>query len=707
MSAGQHDGAVAHNLRSGVFVDGPFIGLRYSTGSGSGVIGVDGVFTFTVGETVTFSLGGVIIGETIGAAAISTVDLVPTDAKDPLSSHGVTNRARFLQSFGDDSDLRDGVTITDSQVEEVSRRAEGVDFDSDRFDTSQAVHDLFGQLGLRLRSVAEARNHLRRALRGIRLLRDVEIPTRDGSFLSADVFLPAGPGRVPAILRLGLYGKAFGSGSAIEASAVQASETREDTFFQMKVGDQRATSPFENTASANAHDWVPRGYAIVRIDGRGIGKTPGVVSPLSRQEAEDYYDAIQWVAGQSWCDGQVGLVGASYQATNQWAVAAMHPPALVAMIPFAGDQDGYRELAYPGGIYNEHYREWWFNERVLPARPSADGPYVDFLKTLKEHPFDGEFYTNDIDAPLGVRCDKIDVPVMTAISQTMMLHGRGGIEAFNALRGPKHLLIVDAAYQSYMTHDTLKDQIAFMDKYAKAKEVSLPAVRMIVRKGANEIEWRSADAWPPAGTAYQELFLDGSDGSAGWGAPQVDALIQYSAEVNGAEPRPGAYFYTEPLDEDLDLIGHFTANLFVSSSTSDADVYVALRVFDGEEEVHYGTREESPRAPLTWGFLKASHRKTDPSRSTAERPWHTHTEEDYLPLVSAEIVELAVELLPATARVRAGWRFRIEITASEGPGVFQDIARVYDPEYHAGAVNAVHTGPATPSRLVVPRIERE
>jgi hypothetical protein len=42
--------------------------------------------------------------------------------------------------------------------------------------------------------------------------------------------------------------------------------------------------------------WVPQGYTVIRIDGRGTGKSPGTAHNLTMREAEDYYDAIEWAA---------------------------------------------------------------------------------------------------------------------------------------------------------------------------------------------------------------------------------------------------------------------------------------------------------------------------------------------------------------------------------------------------------------------------
>src|SRR4051794_1065460 len=109
---------------------------------------------------------------------------------------------------------------------------------------------------------AEARNAARRARSGIEKLTDVEIPLRDGAHLLADVYRPVADGRYPVIVRLGIYGRAFGIGAVCDEESRIRSERREDSWFEH--GPSEDAPPMlrfsENIVSANASDWVPRGY---------------------------------------------------------------------------------------------------------------------------------------------------------------------------------------------------------------------------------------------------------------------------------------------------------------------------------------------------------------------------------------------------------------------------------------------------------------
>ena len=699
----------------GCFADGPVRGLGYRTDSSSGVTDEQGRFRYRAGEAVTFALAGLELGTALGAPRITPADFAGPGAG--LGDPRVTNVARLLHSLGgDDPDLRNGVIIDDA-VGEAMAKAGPIDLDQDpdAFAAAESnVARLLSELGLPLRSAHAARNHVRRSAAGIKKLTDVPIPTRDGSHLLADVFRPLDDGRYPAILRLSIYGKEWGSGSVRNGEERARRDRQEDTWFENKP---RGLGPMfrvaENAVSANAMDWVPRGYVLVRADNRGVGRTPGVLHPFCAQEVEDYEDAIAWCAAQSWSSGDVGLYGASYAATNQWNVAVRRPPALRAMIPFASDSDAYRELAYPGGIFNEGYRTWWWHSMVTDPQPGS--PNVDFLGGLVDHPFDdASYYGPEGEGPRSPALEQVEIPFLTAVSQTGVLHGRAGFEAFNRSPAPfKQLLVVDGTYFAYMYEDCLDDQFRFFDRFLKGDESATrgrPAVRYIMRTGRGSFEWRDADEWPIPTTQYRDWYLT-ADGALAPQSTAEDAAVTYSAEVDDDTPPGGCgtSFLSAPLTDDLELAGHVTATLWMSSSSADLDVFVSLRAIgpDGDE-ILYATKVRSLEAPITWGCLKASQRATDPARSTVHRPWHTHRLADRRLLAGPDdVVELQVELLPATARIAAHSRLRLDVAPVEGPGGFvgadgRQARRAYDRSYHDGAVNTVHVGAARPSRLTLP-----
>ena len=123
----------------------------------------------------------------------------------------------------------------------------------------------------------------------------VRIPMRDGLSLHAAVWRPRGHSEpVSAVMELTPYG---------------VDHLNEDGVF-----------------------WAAEGFAYVAIDVRGRGNSDGDFVPFLR-DASDGYDAVEWIAAQDWCDGQVALHGGSYTGVNQYLILAAAPPSLKAITP--------------------------------------------------------------------------------------------------------------------------------------------------------------------------------------------------------------------------------------------------------------------------------------------------------------------------------------------------------------------------------------
>jgi uncharacterized protein len=691
---------------TGQLIDAPIAGLTYRTPTVEGETDREGRFTYRDSEEIEFSLGALALGSARGAAEVTSRDFSRAAAglADPeLTDPDLTNRARFMQSLA--------VATGTGQVAVARLRDSApaaVDFGKPEadFGVDDAVADFLGGANTALVSPAEARNELRRAIAGIVKLTDVRIPTRDGSYLLADVFTPRQPGRYPVLLRLSVYGRAFGMGSILTEDDRAASETREDQWFEQPRDALPGLVRYaENAVSANTSDWVPRGYVCVRVDSRGVGRTPGTLAPFSPQEAQDYYDAIEWAAQQDWSDGNVGLYGSSYTGTTQWNVAILQPPSLKAMMPWAADGDAYRELAYPGGILAEGYRRNWWTMVTTASPASTHSGFYDFLE---QHPFDDPAAYGPAGQIGGSDYPRVTVPALVAVSQGLYLHARGGFEAFEGLPSPDKRLVVSAAdYFPFMYSECLAQEFAFFDRHLKGRPAdSGPPVRIAVRTGGNGFTWRDSDTWPPATVTSRTYYLDAATGSLEDAAPLTGSAAEYSADPaqTGGREFAGVSFLTEPADADLDVIGHPRATLWVSSSSPDMDVFVALRVIgpDGTEHMYAA----DPREPMTNGALKVSHRVTDPERSNGRRPWHTHRAEDVRLLSPGEVVEVEVEVMGVAARIPAGGRLRLDIHPIERNGDplggREGFQRAYDHSYHDGALNQVHTGPDFPSHLVIP-----
>ncbi|HET8923186.1 MAG TPA: CocE/NonD family hydrolase [Candidatus Acidoferrum sp.] len=167
---------------------------------------------------------------------------------------------------------------------------------------------------------------------------------RDGVILRADVLLPSESGRFPTLVYRTPYNK--------------ESALREAKTFSKAVA---------------------RGYAVVVQDARGRYASDGEFMAY-QNESRDGYDTIEWAAGQSWSDGNVGTFGLSYPGAVQWLAAIENPPHLKAMVP-AMTFSTPRNFFYSGGVFDGSWLDWiWFN--IAPdirRRKDLPGP-----KTRKE-----------------------------------------------------------------------------------------------------------------------------------------------------------------------------------------------------------------------------------------------------------------------------------------------------------------------------------
>src|SRR3974377_2053784 len=180
---------------------------------------------------------------------------------------------------------------------------------------------------------------------------DASIRMDDGVVLRADVYRPVGDGKYPVILSYGPYAKglSFQEGYKSQWSRVIKSVP------QVAKG---CSNKYQNRELVDPEKWVPDGYACMRVDSRGAGRSPGYLDVWSAREAWDLYHCVEWAGTQPWSSGKVGINGISYYAMNQWNVGALNPPHLAALCLWEGASDYYRELCRHGGILCDFLATW-------------------------------------------------------------------------------------------------------------------------------------------------------------------------------------------------------------------------------------------------------------------------------------------------------------------------------------------------------------
>lgn len=574
---------------------------------------------------------------------------------------------------------------------------------------------------------------------------DVMVPTRDGTKLATDIWLPESDFRLPALLMRTPYGKGW------------------------------LTTTYGIT-SPNIFELMKRGYAVAIQECRGTFGSEGTFVPHVA-DADDGADTVQWLIDQEWCDGNIGSFGPSYIGFVQLQTAATGVPGLKAIAPAATSADLYAGFWHSqGGALSLRCALIWstlmaFNEaqRVL-ARGSgdpddvsqlaaglADHAAISAVTPVAGHPLIAKYLPWAIDVGIDRpdrdeawgdlaaidRVSSMTTPALHIggwydlfISQTLRSYAQMKAHAGSPeARGGQRLVIgpwshdpsgwlgffpdrnfgATAGMEAAMLTDP---QIAFFDRWLKGREDALDGhapVRLFVM-GIDQ--WRDEREWPLSDTSYTAYYLQGdgpANTAAGAGRLTTTEATTVVADTYLYDPRRpvptiggtvlnrGGYggaadqrplhdrddilvFTTETLASPLEVTGPVTATLYVSSSAVDTDFTAKL------VDVHPDGRA----IILCEGLQRMRYRN---SLSAPE------------PMIPEEIYEITIDLTPTANVFLPGHRLVLEISSSNFPQYDRNsntggvIAREHLSEMIV-AVNHLHRGAGYPSHITLPVINR-
>jgi predicted acyl esterase len=186
-------------------------------------------------------------------------------------------------------------------------------------------------------------------------------------------------------------------------------------------------------------EWVPRGYAIVNVDPRGVNNSEGNIHFWGTQEAQDGHDAIEELAKLPWCSGKMAVAGNSWLAISQYFIAAEQPPHLTCIAPLEGLSDPVREETIRGGIPNTAFSE--SIAALLPGKNKVED-YVAMLSTDAGL----EHYLHD----KRVDMTKIKVPAYIGASYSSPIHGIGSLRAFEEIPHQNKWCAMSSSFLVYM-----------------------------------------------------------------------------------------------------------------------------------------------------------------------------------------------------------------------------------------------------------------
>lgn len=514
---------------------------------------------------------------------------------------------------------------------------------------------------------------------GMRILRDVKVPMRDGLEIFVDIYHPAeGAENLGVIIYWGAFGKHATTNIMPPGTDVSPDMISVYTCWE----------------SPDPLYWTQCGYAVIYADPRGAWNSPGTYHLFGDEEMNDVYDLTEWAGTQSWSNGKVGFMGVSYPGVICWMIASRRPPHLAAIVPWEAWSDMYREFAYHGGIRETGHTALVNTIMRWPGKRSED-----LGKNFDSHPFYDEFweYKNpDIEA--------IDVPVFACASWSDQgLHTRGTIRGWMRAGSRQKWLKIHGRkkWAEFYRPENVELQRAFFDRFLLGQEDRFqdrPPVEIEVRERALDGVIRAEQEWPIARTQLKPLYLHAASGALSEQAAPERAQVSYDPKGD-----QGATFRIR-FDRDTELTGTMKLKLWVEAvGSDDMDLFVALDKFDADgERVGFPFFATHLDGPMALGWLRASHRELDPEKSTAQAPVHLHRREQRL--AAGEIVAVEIEIWPSATLFRAGDSLQVTIQGRDIYVFPEDKARNRHDELRNEGTHVIHCGGQYDSHLLAPVI---
>lgn len=501
---------------------------------------------------------------------------------------------------------------------------------------------------------------------------------------------------------------------------------------------------------------VTRGYAHVVVDVRGTGNSGGNWEAFGEREQADYREVVDWVVDQPWALPSIGVEGISYLGITSILTSQQNHPAVKASFPIVPIRDGYRDIVFTGGNVNATFIPSWMAlvtglgllpVELLPTDPAAftraiperlTGALLDFqvptiLKALlgeEKTVFDEGFW--EVRSPMeGV--DKINVPTFI-VGGLFDLFQRSEPLWYERLVGrvPVKLLIgpwthIEAAgipddglpRDGVPTLDQLRLQ--WFDQYVMELDAGAQDQPNVTQFVLGLDQYQTATHWPhpelqakraylgadrglaftpPAGSETFKAFQQPLNGlcsfsTTQWTAGLTGLLPLPCLEDNRASELAAIKFELPVTEQGLYLNGPMQADLWVSSTAPDVQMSVRLDLVNPDGSTR----------PITNGLLTASMNSVDESRSRFVngemiQPWHTFRADDRATLERGEVRRVSVEIFPSSAFIPPGSALRVSINTSNVAQGVPPILTALIPSLLG--VMTLHTGPDTPSSLVLP-----
>ena len=446
---------------------------------------------------------------------------------------------------------------------------------------------------------------------------------------------------------------------------------------------------------------VRYGYVVVQVARRGNGQSTGVRRGYhDRNEAQDAFDMVQWLASQPWSDGKVGVYGCSNTGDAAMHVMTMRPPALKAV--FAGcfswnKYDAFRR----GGIFAQWgtgpTRTVEDDMKVSPV--DGDEQKVVLRRAAEEHQLSTPLFDMWKELPYRDSWSSLVASRFWAEGSASSYADQirlGGVPLY--IEGGWRDELRDQAFITHMNvpgsrviigpwkhcdsegFALLEEMHRFYDRHLKGIDTGVEAdapIHYFTVNASKGEEWRATADWPLKTTRMETLFFDGARLAKGAGkARPVSFTTRYDVACpdagSGSRVQPchvdgsGVSMTGAALTADTEVTGNPLADIWVSADQPDANIFAYLEDVAPDGSVRV----------VTEGRLKVSLRKEGnaPWAMPVGVPWHRAYGEDAEPLKAGEQVRLRFDMMPTSYIFAKGHRMQITITGSDHRERARDMA---------------------------------
>ncbi len=447
-------------------------------------------------------------------------------------------------------------------------------------------------------------------------------------------------------------------------------------------------------------------YAIVIMDWRGFFASSHAAQPFT-DHGEDGATAIDWIADQEWCNGDVGTWGGSALGMVQFMTAREQPEDLLCAVPMIRSLHQHYEMYYPGGVLRREYVD-----RLTQIWP-------EFGAIVQQHPTRDTYWqlyeaSNDF-------ADEIQVP-MLLISGWWDLNPDGVIASFNDLAtnshpdvrdqhrlmmGPwSHTTVDEAEQGEWVFEETVNaahdEALAFFDYHLRGIDNGYEDQPRVSFFQGGVDQFVQGQSFPPEDTTTSIWYVN-EDALAGYRPPggldradtlAVDPrnplptlggrtfhpeLTHGPADMSPWLGRGDALFYLSPgaFDEPMQVVGDVRAKMYVSTDAPDGDL--ALLLVD--------VAPDGTQRLVTDGIRRFRHRVS-------------FEEEELLP--PGEIAELQIHMQTLAHTFQAGHHIGLYVTGSNAPRFAinpNDGTDPYSPEDTLSATHTIYRSSEYPSAL--------